>query len=386
VTVTVRVPVQSGLLTWARERSGASAEDVLSRFPSFDDWAAGRTQPTLKQLEKFAQVMHVPIGYLLLPEPPEEALPVPDFRTMADARIHRASPDLLETVYQCQQRQDWYRDYARVHRESTVPFVGSITDTSDVGDVAARMREVFSFTSGERGATWSEALRRLIESADQRGVLVMVSGIVGSNTHRKLDPREFRGFALADELAPVVFINGADTKAAQIFTLAHELVHLWLGESGVDDVDMGARDDNATERFCNAVAAEFLLPAGSLTGASIDLDRLTDELERLARDFKVSTLVALRRLFDLDYLTWSQYRAAYAEERDRVLVILEQRSASGGGGNFYNTQPLRVSKRFARALIESTREGQTLHRDAFAMLGLKKVATFNELALRLGAG
>ncbi len=382
--MTVRVAVEANLLAWARERSGASAEDVLARFPAFDDWTTGRSQPTLKQLEKFAQAVHVPIGYLFMAEPPEEPLPVPDFRTMGDVAILRASPDLLETLYQCQQRQDWYRDYARVHREPSIPFVGSITGSSDVVDVAARMRETFSFGIAERGATWSEALRRLIESCDRRGVLVMVSGIVGSNTHRKLDPHEFRGFALADELAPVVFINGADTKAAQIFTLAHELVHLGMGESGVDDVDMSAAEDNATERFCNAVAAEFLLPAVSLAGASIGLDQLTAELDRLARDFKVSTLVVLRRLFDLKYLTWTQYRSAYVEERERVLEILGRRSESGGG-NFYNTQPLRVSKRFARALIESTREGQTLHRDAFAMLGFKKIATFNELALRLGA-
>jgi Zn-dependent peptidase ImmA (M78 family) len=202
----------------------------------------------------------------------------------------------------------------------------------------------------------------LIEEADDHGVLVIVSGIVGSNTHRKLDPQEFRGFALSDELAPVIFINGSDSKAAQIFTLAHELVHIWLGESAVDDPEMSATPSNPTERWCNEVAAEFLLPTAALQGISLDRDELTVELDRLARRFKVSTLVVLRRLFDAGYLTLPQYLAAYADERERILVIMEERSASGGGGgNFYNTQPVRVSKRFARALIESTLEGQTLY-------------------------
>lgn len=381
--MTVRVPVGSAMLRWARERSGTSEADVAQRFPFFEDWKTGRVVPTLKQLEGFAQAMHVPVGYLFLPEPPDETLPVTDFRTMGDKRIQRASPDLLDTVYLCQQRQDWYRDYARVHRESPISFVGSISIKADVVSVAAQMSELLSFSSAERGSNWSEALRLLIESADQRGVLVMLSGVVGSNTHRKLDPREFRGFALADSLAPVIFINGADTKAAQIFTLAHELVHIWLGESGVDDADVSSMSDDVTELFCNQVAAEFLLPAVSLVGVSIDRDELADELERLARVFKVSTLVVLRRLFDTGFFTLPQFRRAYAEERDRILALIEGRPS--GGGDFYNTQPIRVSKRFARALIESTREGQTLHRDAFQMLGFKKISTFNELALRLGA-
>lgn len=382
--MTVRVPVQSALLTWARERSGVSVEETAARFPALADWEAGRQQPTLKQLEKFARAMHAPIGYLLLETPPEEGLPVPDFRTMGDAPIGHASPDLLETVYQCQRRQEWYRDYARVHRESSLAFVGSFWVTMDVVEAAAQMSRALSFAPAQRGSTWTEAQRRLIDEADRLGVLVMVSGIVGSNTHRKLDPREFRGFALADEFAPVIFVNGADTKAAQIFTLAHELVHIWLGESGVDDVDMSSATSSGTERWCNDVAAEFLLPAAELIDVVIDHDDLTEELQRLARRFKVSTLVVLRRLYDAGHLTKTQFRAAYAQERDRVLELME--GASGGGGNFYNTQPLRVSKRFARALIESTQEGHTLHRDAFQMLGFQKISTFNELAVRLGTG
>lgn len=382
--MSVRVSVQPALLAWARERSGVPLDEVASKFPALDDWESGRRQPTLKQLEKFANSMHAPIGYFFLSEPPEESLPVPDFRTMGDQPIGHASPDLLETVYLCQQRQDWYRDYARVNREPPVAFVGSFSVAGDVVEAAARMSNVLGFSPSDRGTNWSQALSHLIDAADRFGVLVMVSGIVGSNTHRKLEPREFRGFALSDELAPVIFINGADTKAAQIFTLAHELVHIGLGDSGVDDVDMSAQADNVTERWCNEVAAEFLVPAELLRDVQVDRNNPTDQLLLLARKLKVSTLVVLRRLFDVGLLTLGQFRAAYAQELERVLAIIEARP--GGGGNFYNTQPLRVSKRFARAIIESTQEGQTLHRDAFKMLGFKHVSTFNEMAAHLGAG
>lgn len=321
------------------------------------------------------------MGYLLLEDPPDEWLPVPDFRTIGDAEVGRASPDLLDTVYQCQQRQDWYRDYARLNGESPISFVGSLTPETDVTEAARQMRDVLAFEPAQRGGRWSEAARRLVAEADEHGVLVMVSGVVGSNTRRKLNPREFRGFALSDELAPLIFVNGADTKAAQIFTLAHELGHLWLGESAVSDVDLVATSTNEIERWCNQVAAEFLLPLSSLGHIDVGEDALAAELDRLAREFKVSTLVVLRRIFDAGQLSGEQFRIAYAQERDRVLALMEQSGSTGG--DFYKTQPVRVSKRFARALIESTLEGRTLHRDAFQMLGFRKQATFDELARRL---
>ncbi|MGH2364280.1 MAG: ImmA/IrrE family metallo-endopeptidase [Chloroflexota bacterium] len=381
--MTVRIRPSAVVLEWARHRSRVPSEELLSRFPQLPDWAAGTRQPTLKQLERFAQATHTPIGYLFLHEPPEEHLPLPDFRTIGGVEIGEASPDLLDTIYQCQQRQDWYRDYARIQGQGRVPFVGTLTSDSDVVPAARQMRETLDFEASRRGSSWSEALRRLIDEADANGILVMVSGIVGSNTHRKLDPREFRGFALVDEFAPVVFINGADAKAAQIFTLAHELAHIWLGQTAVSNADMEAPSTNVVERWCNEVAAEFLIPLADLRGLRPNLEQSADELQALARRFKVSTLVALRRIFDGGYLAEPEFRAAYRQEWERVRARLEEQS-SAGGGNFYNTQPLRVSKRFARALIENTLEGQTLHRDAYQMLGFKKHSTFDELANHLG--
>jgi len=379
----VRVRVYGGLITWARERSGLPFEYLSSRFPALDAWERGDVEPTLKQLEKFAQATHTPIGFLFLPKPPEESVPIPDFRTMGDAAIDRPSPDLLDTMYQCQQRQEWYRDYARVNREEPVPFVGSLSPGVDVVEAAEHMRTVLDFDVSRRGMGWSDAFRRLLDQADTHGILVMVNGVVGSNTHRKLNPQEFRGFALVDDFAPVVFINGADTKAAQIFTLAHELAHIWLGESALSDADPASTPINVIERWCNQVAAEFLVPLEALRGVRVDEALRVDGLDRLAREFKVSTLVVLRRIYDTGALALEQYRRAYADELSRVLALMKERPG-GGGGNFYNTQPARVSKRFARALIASTLEGQTLHRDAFQMLGLKKVSTFHELGHRLG--
>lgn len=381
--MTVRVTVRPELLAWACERSGIGEEDLERRFPMLPAWEQGAKQPTLKQLESFAQATHTPVGLLFLAEPPAEPVPIPDYRTMGDVGVSRPSADLLDTIYLCQQRQDWYRDFSKVTREDPVGLVGSLSLDVDVVEAAAVMRDALGFDVDSRGPTWGEALRTLVDRAEGAGLLVMVSGVVGSNTHRVLDPREFRGFALVDRLAPLVFVNGADTKAAQIFTLAHELAHIWLGETALSSADLLQPSPLPVEAWCNRVAAEFLVPLDAIVGAyRADAER-TGELERLARRFKVSTLVVLRRLRDAGHLDAARYRAGYQAELERILEVLESRG-DAGGGNFYNTQPARVSKRFARAVIASTLEGQTLRRDAFQMLGFKKSSTFDELAHRLG--
>jgi Zn-dependent peptidase ImmA (M78 family) len=379
--VPVRVEVKPELLAWARERSGLGAEELARRFPQLAEWEQGDLSPTLKQLEGFAQATHTPVGFLFLVEPPEDRVPIADYRTMGGSGVRRPSPDLLDTIYQCERRQEWYREFALLNRADPVGLVGSLATTVPVVDAASTVRAALAFEVHERASTWADALRTLIEHAEDLGVLVMVSGVVGSNTHRKLDPEEFRGFALVDRLAPLVFLNGADTKAAQIFTLVHELGHLWLGETALDNAELTSVPTADAERWCNQVAAEVLLPLAYVSGEPGHGEPLADRLEQLARRFKVSTLVALRRIYDAGQLGWDDYRAAYQSELQRVSGILGERAA---GGNFFKTQPARVSRRFARAVIASTFEGETLYRDALDMLGFKKVSTFQELAQRLG--
>ena len=356
--------------------------DVLEhRFPKLRAWEAREAKPTLRQLEDFARATHTPVGYFFLPQAPEEHVPIPDFRTVGSGRVHRPSPDLLDTIYLCQQRQEWYRDFARVAAARPLGFVGSATVSSDIVRTAAQIRDVLHFDLAERRGipSWTEALRKFIELADAAGVMVMVSGVVGSNNHRKLDPDEFRGFTLADVLAPLVFINGSDTKAAQMFTLAHELAHVWLGQSGVSDERPSGIGGHEVERWCNEVAAELLVPLDILRS---DYDRSADvatEAQRLARRFKVSTLVILRRMADAGGLTRAQLREHYDAELQRLAKLPRT-----SGGNFYLTLGARASKRFTRALVVSTLEGRSSYTEALRLLGFKKMSTFREVGESLG--
>jgi Zn-dependent peptidase ImmA (M78 family) len=370
------------MLRWARDRARLDVFALEARFPKLAAWERGEVQPTLKQLEDYARATHAPIGYFFLPTPPAEPVPIPDFRTMADRVITRPSPNLLDTVYACQERQAWYRDFALVNGEVPLSFIGTVNISISPVQAAEQVRDKLDFDVNARRdcRTWTEALRLFIEQAERVGVLVMNSGVVLNNNYRHLDPKEFRGFALSDAYAPLVFINGADSKAAQMFTLAHELAHLWLGQSALSDVSAGELPDNATEIWCNQLAAELLVPMNIFLSEVIADEPLHETISRLARRFKVSTLVILRRLADAGRLDRVDFLNAYRAE----LEHLRNLDAGGaGGGNFYRTTAARVSKRFARALVESTLEGRTLYRDAFRMLGIAKTSTFNEFGRSL---
>ncbi|WP_329265572.1 ImmA/IrrE family metallo-endopeptidase [Streptomyces pseudovenezuelae] len=382
----VRVRVEPALLRWAVDRAGWTEETIAQRAPRLDAWLTDSARPTLKQLEQFAHATHAPLGLLFLPEPPNEPVPIPDMRTLGNRVIARPSVDLLDTIYSCQSRQEWYQDYATNHGLPRVEFVGSADIFDPPERVATQVRSMLKFDLPQRAAfnSWEEALRKLIDRIESIGVLVMISGIVGSDTHRALDPEEFRGFALVDSTAPLIFVNGADTKAAQIFTMVHELAHVWLGESALSDAPMAQSIENSAELWCNQVAAEVLVPLESIHNEYLGQTSVS-ELERLARTYRVSTLVVLKRLHDAHFLTWDEYQAQYEVELERVVSALRERRGSSGGGNYYYTQPIRLSRQFARAVIADTFEGRTAYRDAYHLLGTRKHQTFQNLVAEIGA-
>ena len=344
-----RTPAKPSLIAWARERAGLESADLAHRFPKLEAWEAGETQPTLKQVKAFARAVHVPVGYLFLSElPEEEPLPIPDFRTMAEQPVPQASLDLLDTIYMARERQGWYREFALMTGEPKVDFVGSLTTDTPERKAAEAMAEVLGFGLGAPAdcPTWVDALRLFIRKAEQAGVLVMVSGVVRGNNHRPLNPDEFRGFALADARAPLVFVNGADTKAGQMFTLAHELAHLWLGASALSNASEAPIEDCPEEEiWCHAVAVKLLA------------------------------------LLDAGVLKCPEFEAAWKIGFNHLAPVAHDKAGRGG---FYSITLSRVGRRFAQALVASTLEGKTFYRDAFRMLGVKKTETFNEIGRKMG--
>lgn len=375
------INVNRDLIRWAIERSGRSVDTLARYLPRIGQWESGEARPTFKQLEKLAQKTWTPLGYFFLAEPPEEKLPVPDFRTARDEPIRRLSPNLIDTLHTMQRRQAWMRDYLIEMGHERLAFIGSVKPNDDVAVVAKRIRRELDVSDGWAGqiGSWSEALRVLREAAENAGVMVTINGVVGNDTHRKLDPTEFRGFVLADEYAPLVFINGADARSAQMFTLAHELAHLWIGVGGIFDLpDMQVSGDRR-EVFCNRVAAEFLVPEAELRRFWRQARTDSEPFQAIAREFKVSPIVAARRALDLNLIGrdafFDFYRAYQADER-------RQAARAKGGGDFYNNQNVRLGKRFARAVMLAAKEGRLLYREAYSLTGLQG-ATFDKYAKEL---
>ena len=177
-----------------------------------------------------------------------------------------------------------------------------------------------------------------------------------------------------------MFVNGADAKSAQVFTLAHELAHLWLGETALSDLDTRTVESHRHEVWCNRVAAELLVPMLEFRSV-FDTNRgHRDQMQALAARFRVSTQVILGRLREAGVLTWDQYMTELRLEQERVGRIVR----GSGGGDYYKTKPVQVSKRFARGLISSALEGHTTYAEAHRLLGVAKASTFRRLGEELG--
>jgi Zn-dependent peptidase ImmA (M78 family) len=381
----MNVTLEPQILRWARERAGldelALAKKLAVKPERVAAWESTGELP-YKKAELLARRTYTPFGYLFLKDPPDDRLPIPDFRTLDDTPIRRPSPNLLESVYQMQRRQAWMREFLLEESEPRLDFVGSLTIQSDPVRVAKAIRTTLGCAEGwaAQERTWTEALMHLRQKIEEIGILIVFNGVVGNNNRRKLSPDEFRGFALIDDYAPLIFINSSDFKAAQMFTLGHELAHLWIGQAGVSNFDVLEPSANQVEKWCNSVAAEFLVPAEELRAAWALAQNEEEPYQFLASRFKVSSLVTARRALDLALTTREEFFAfyrAYLEDERR------KQSRRASGGNFWATQNLRVGQRFGAAVVQSAREGRLLYQDAYSLTGLSG-STFDRFAEKLG--
>ena len=372
-----RASISPTVLKWARERSLFDLERLAKKIPVKSQkitlWEEGDEKPTFKQAQKLAQILHIPFGYLFLPHPPKEKLPIPDLRTIYDEYREDYSLNLKETILDVLRKQDWYIDYLMEEERESLPFIGRFDVSQDTDIIAKDIISTLELSIEDRltAPNWEEFLRLLMDRAEKNGIWIMRNGKVGNNTHRILDVEEFRGFVICDPIAPVIFLNGADAKAAQIFTLAHELTHLWLGESGVSNVGVRFRPSdiqNVIERKCNEVAAEVLVPQTLLAKYWQESRVNMENIESLCSTFRVSSIVIARRAFDLGLLSRAEFFDYYKHQQERWR---SQKEAQKSGGSFYRALPIVNGRRFTEAVLQSVYSQKTLIRDGARLLGIK---------------
>lgn len=359
--------VNPTILTWSRQRAGLSTEQVAKKLPvkpeSVKRWEAGEAKPTFLQAQKWANVAHIPFGFLFLPQPPAEELPLPDLRTVRGIAPEQPSLNLLDTVKDAIRKQDWYLEHIQDQEREALAFVGRFTSQTPVKVVVADMRKTLGVNPDTARLDYDSYNRALIKAAEDAGVLVMRSGIALGNTHRKLEVEEFRGFAISNAYAPVVFINSADAPTARLFTLMHELAHIWIGSSGVSDGNTVASRDE--ERFCNAVAGEFLAPKELFRSVWNSELNWEENLAPLSTRFHLSKLAIGRRALDLGYITHYQYSAYYRR------ILKEFQDKQGGAGDYYRNATAKNSARLSKAVLNEALSGRLLLRDAGRILGVQ---------------
>lgn len=376
----VRVPVSPDVLGWALDRAHDPGA-IMDAMPKVLAWIAGDSQPTVKQLASFASRTGTPFGYLLLQRPPDLELPVPDFREgFGGTAMGDPSPNLLAVVHQSIRRQDWYRDYAIDNALPEVDLVGSAEGMSPA-DAAADMRRMLGYEVAQRRGSWNDQRKYLLRAFEDLGGLTVATSMVENNTHRMLNPDEFRGFSLVDPLAPLVFVNTKQTLNGQIFTLAHEFAHVWRGVGGVSLEDMRWRPQNQVERWCNDVASEFLVPEADLRSRFTSVRNLSliDQLERLAHTYRCGTLVVLQAISRTGLRQFDDYEATYDAEVERLKTLAADREDSGNGQFLYN-QPYRIGERLSRALIDDALGGRTTLSEAVRLMSMKSLTNFDNYA------
>ena len=364
------------VLTWARKRSGLDSGQLAHRLnvkpEAVTAWEDAERRPTFRQAQRLAQTLHVPFGYLFLSEPPVQELPLPDLRTLSGSQPEEPSPNFLDLLYDTMNKQQWFREYRESEGVDGLPFVGRFTVSNTAETVAADIRDIVAIDEARSKANnWEGFLRQFIRSVEELGVMVLRSGVVGNDTHRPLDVEEFRGFAITDEVAPLIFINGRDFRGAQIFTLAHEMAHIWVGEAGVSNPDYSMRSieqGNGVERFCNRVAAETLVPAEDFQRRWDQVgDTSEASLRFLTRHYQVSSMVVLRQAYDLDLIPAEVYWEGYWQSVERSI---NAGTAAAPGGNFYYTLTARNGIWFTSAVVSGVADGSLLHREAADLLNV----------------
>ena len=372
--------ITPSVLEWAIKRAGVSAESIHKKA---EQWVSGKARPTFNQAIDLAKTLQIPFGYLWLKEPPREQEIIPDLRTIGNTANPERSLTLKTLLRDAKFKQEWFKDYLTENNIVVERAVGQFTINDDIDEIATDIAEKLKASDVvAKGKRKDDVLRYFIKKAEKLNILVMKNKTLGA-TKNRLSLSEFRGFAIYDAAAPLVFINSNDSAAAQIFTLMHELAHLWIGQSGISNLETEGASE--VELKCNEIAARILMPEVKIR-QFFSNGNAANLLNEASSAFSVSPLSILNRIRNLGLIAHDAYRELYAREQREFSRAQTHNDAEDPRG-FAPPQKLVRSRNgdlFSFAVVDAVLNGKESYTNGARLLDYRKINIVEKVGKEFG--
>jgi Zn-dependent peptidase ImmA (M78 family) len=391
--------INPDILVWARESAGLSLEEAAERLgitsserssavEKLEEIETGAKFPTRNQLVRISQVYRRPLITFYMKQPPRKGERGEDFRTLPAAVSNRDGANLDALLRDIRARQEMVKSLLEDEEETRpLPFVGSATISQGVEAVVKSIAAAIGYdpeTQRRRSANIGadDLFRELRLRTEAIGVFVLLVGDLGSH-HSAISETVFRGFAIADKIAPFIIINDQDARAARSFTLIHELAHIWLGQTGISgtaDKVEPATPHGRIEQFCNDVAGEFLLPSSAFQHKPRELDAGTREaasrvITQLAQTWGVSEPMVAYRIHRLGWISANVYRELASDYAARWNALKERTKEKAreteGGPSYYTVKQFKLGNALIDVVRRTLRDNLLTHTKAAKVLGVK---------------
>ncbi|GFK21250.1 ImmA/IrrE family metallo-endopeptidase [Tetragenococcus halophilus] len=388
--VVARVPITPHVIKYYIDTSNINLEDLEkdANLKNINGWLDLSAQPTFNQLNQLSKKIKVPFGYLLLNDIQKEEPSLIEYRTVLNNEVDKPSRDLLETIDDMEDKQDWMRDFLIRNSYEKLNFVNKFSKKDSVQTIAQGIRHTLQLEE-----TWfvnrqyNNAFNYLRDKFENAGILVMQNGVVKANTHRNLNVDEFRAFVLVDDYAPLIFINSTDSNGGKIFSLFHEVAHIFLGESDLFNDNNVSHPiyRNDLEVLCNDIASELCIPAPyfkELWAKNTERDTF-NKIHYIAQKCKISILAVAVKALKNRYIDEQEY---YKIRNESLKYYKKENTKKKeNNGNGINTAVSRIDKRFFQFLSNDIKSGNTQYTDAYRLLNTNR-KTFDKIERKILEG
>jgi Zn-dependent peptidase ImmA (M78 family)/transcriptional regulator with XRE-family HTH domain len=359
--------ITPNVLKWARESAKMTeliaAAKVSVTVEKLKEWEDGINQPTIRQAQTLAKAYKRPFALFFLPDIPRDFQPLQDFRKSGSKSLTTSSIFIIREI---QQKQAWLSEVYSDNQEEKLQFVGRYTINDNPQDVANNILETLKINPLFYKS--DNPIKEWIDAAETNGIFISRTSFIHSRL--KLDSDELQGFAIADPYAPFVFVNSEDWNAPQLFTLVHELAHIWIAETGIsNDVEYEISNNDKfhpVELFCNEVAANALLPKGIVLNFDAESFRSSKDVFRISKQLGVSSFALLFRALKLNIISISSYHQLKKEADIDFAEFLKKEAEKKakqkvkektGGPNYFLLQLNRNSRLFTQTVLDAFRGG-----------------------------